>query len=58
MYYVKSVVYINSAVVSRLTLSLFEDSGWYMVNYEAGLTDEEHLWGYSKRIVINATSKF
>ena len=49
-------LYINSAVVSRFTLSLFEDSGWYMVNYEVGLTEEERLWGYSKCIAITATS--
>ena len=28
-----------------MTLSLFEDSGWYTVNYEAGLTEGEFLWG-------------
>ena len=52
MYCVKSVVCVNSAVVSRFTLSLFEDSGWYRVDYEAGLTEVERLWGYSKCIAI------
>ena len=28
-----------------MTLSLFEDSGWYTVNYEAGLTEGEFLFG-------------
>lgn len=55
MYCVKSVVCINSAVVSRFTLSLFEDSGWYRVDYEAGLTEVERLWGYSKCIAVTDT---
>lgn len=35
----------NTTAISRLTLSLFEDSGWYTVNYEAGLAHEELLSG-------------
>ena len=41
--------------VSRMTLSLFEDSGWYNVNYEAGLSEDEFLWGYGKHHHLNAT---
>ena len=31
-----------------MTLSLFEDSGWYTVDYDAGLSNEEELLGSSK----------
>ena len=41
-------MHISNTRVSRMTLSLFEDSGWYTVNYEAGLTEDEFLWGYGK----------
>lgn len=39
------VIFISTTAISRLTLSLFEDSGWYTVNYEAGLAHEELLSG-------------
>lgn len=38
----------STTVISRMTLSLFEDSAWYTVNYEAGLSNEELLSGSSK----------
>ena len=47
----------SSVAISRMTLSLFEDSGWYTVNYDAGLFNEEVLSGsgkhqYTAKIVI------
>ena len=38
----------SETAISRITLSLFEDSGWYTVNYNAGLSNEEELLGSSK----------
>jgi len=35
-------------VISRQTLSVFEDSGWYTVDYEAGVSQEKLLWGASE----------
>ena len=38
----------SSIAISRMTLSLFEDSEWYTVNYDAGLFNEEVLSGSGK----------
>ena len=41
-----------------MTLSLFEDSGWYTVNYEAGLSNEEELLGSSKHNGISCIASY
>ena len=41
-----------------MTLSLFEDSGWYTVDYEAGLSNEEELLGSSKHNRISCIASY
>jgi len=46
-------LYISDTVISQVTLGLFEDSGWYKVNYSAGLVNQDKfLWGASKYLLL------
>jgi len=39
---------VSVTVISRQTLSVFEGSGWYTADYEAGVSQEKLLWGASE----------
>jgi hypothetical protein len=37
-----------NAPLSRITLALLEDSGWYMVHNDSSLADNHFTWGFGE----------